>query len=365
MEVRAPNFHSYVEAIVESYQCQPKTWNARTLWANDEYHFPDVIKVGNAYCCSICCGVLYYGSLPNDGIAFPHHKCHQQHNEQSAPLLSAVKIGRTTEHLMDEYSVLLAGLVDHVEESPSSDQSSPFAMDPFDISLTTDHIRTDTKIQPDFWTYPIERRADVTRPNLALQLWRIQEVTSQRQCVPTCFVTSFFHTKHVFKQMMDNMSIYDIATSGKSFRLQPQTAQTPTRRDGRLTLSIDNYDYDMEDIWNEGWATSPMLGGVGITATYERGGCHNIGHPMISAGKKCNHYKSLFHNAARGWNSNTFKTSLGLNAAEAEARLVGHASTMLERTLPPVFNPKEDRHMGQTSGPLMKVSTTSFVRCVY
>nr|QSL67677.1 outer clamp protein [Avian orthoreovirus] len=365
MEVRAPNFHSYIEAIVESYKHQPKTWNAKTFWQNDEYLFPDVIKVGGAYCCSMCCGVLYYGQLPNDGNMFPHHKCHQQHNESTSPLLSTVKIGRITELLLDSYSILLSNLVDHVEESASLEDFREMEMDSFDITTTTENIRTDAKARPDIWLSTIERRADTTRPEIAMHLWRIQEVTSQRHCMPTCFVTSFYHTRHVFQQMMDNTTIYDVVVSNKPSLLRPQVSQVPVRSDGKLALTIDGVDYTMDDIWSEGWATTPMIGGVGISASYERGGTHSIGHPMISAGKKCNHYSYLFHNAARGWNANTFKTSLGLSASEAESRLKGHASTMLERTLPSIFNPKETTHMGQSSGALLKMNTSSFVRCVY
>nr|WEW62513.1 sigmaB outer clamp protein [Avian orthoreovirus] len=367
MEVRMPNFHSIIEAINDSYARQPMTWNARTLWVNDEFFDPDVIKVGGAYCCAKCCGVLYYGNPANPDGAFPHHRCHQQQLPDTTPFLRFVRMGRTAEMLVDQYDLALQTIADYYEQASRNPQDIGEGAEvaPLNIESTTESIRSDRKVDPDFWQYPLERREHEVRPEIAKSVWRIIDASERSNTLPDCIVTEFYHTRHVRSQMLTTTSIFDVAATGKGTRFSPLIAPFPVRRDGNLSLSVDNYDAEMHDVWMNGFAISPLVGGVGVTAQYERGGTHNFGHPIIGGGKKAGHYRNTFMEAQRGWTRTSFTYSVGMEPAECESRMRGHAKTMLDRNIPVVFDLEDTTHYLQSSAPLQRAKAVSFIRCVW
>nr|CAA07058.1 sigma-B protein [Muscovy duck reovirus] len=365
MEVRVPNFHSFVEGITASYIRTPACWDSRSAWDSDIFYEPDVIKVGGAYCCTQCCGVLYYGAPPTDGICFPHHKCHQQLSRVDNPLLRFVKIGRTTEHLLDQYAVILSCIADHYEQAARSRTSmcGGDALMSLDIIMRTESLRTDRPVDPDFWTAPLDRREPDARSDIATAGWRMIDASSQSQTVPDCVVSNLLHTRHVFSQMLTTTTAYDVAVTGKPAKFSPLVAVMPTRDSGIISLTRDNWDHDVEGVWLNGFAFSPIIGGVGISGQFERGACHNYGHPMVGSGKKVSHYRNLFMEVCRGWSRSSFTCAVGLEPAECELRLRGQARTMLGRALPDVCDFDETTHTGQSSAPLRRSSKVSFIEC--
>nr|WJN23200.1 sigma B [Duck reovirus] len=365
MEVRVPNFHSFIEGITTSYLCSPACWNSKTLWDIEEFHTPDVIRVGNAYCCTQCCGVLYYGAPPSDGNCFPHHKCHQQQYRTETPLMRYIKVGRTTEQLLDQYAIALHVIADYYDEASKQPHEIAEAesIAPFDIVTRTESIRSDRAVDPEFWTYPLERRGYDARHEIARAGWKMIDASSRSHTLPECLVSNMLHTRHVFSQMLTTTTIYDVAVTGKAVKFSPMVATMPTRGDGAVALSRGNLDHDVEDCWMDGFAFSPLIGGVGITGQFERGSCHNFGHPMIGSGKKASHYRNLFMESWRGWSKSCFTCAAGMEPAECESRLRGHARTMFGRSLPDICDFEETTHVGQSSAPLKKATKLSFLEC--
>nr|QJX58202.1 Sigma B [Avian orthoreovirus] len=365
MEVRVPNFHSFVEGITSSYLQTPACWNAQTAWDTVTFHVPDVIRVGNAYCCSQCCGVLYYGTLPSDGNYFPHHKCHQQQFRTDTPLLRYVRIGRTTEHLLDQYAVALESIAEHYDEISQRmvDEPEKDEVTPLDIVTRTESIRSDKAVDPDFWTYPLERRSDDSRRDIASSCWKMIDASSRSLTLPNCLVSPSVHSRAVFGQMQTTTTIYDVAASGKAVKFSPMVATLAQRDAGPVTLANADPADGVYSFWTSHFAFSPLIGGVGITGQYARESYHQVGHPVIGSGKKASHYRNLFMEAWRGWSKSAFACATGMEPAECESRLRGHARTMLGRSLPNVCDDDVAQHSGAVLSSLQKTTKFTVVEC--
>ncbi|ALG03372.1 sigma B [Avian orthoreovirus] len=365
MEVRVPNFHSFVEGITSSYIRTPACWNAKTTWDVETFHLPDVIKVGNAYCCSQCCGVLYYGVPPPDGNCFPHHKCHQQQYRNDTPLLRYVRIGRTTEHLLDQYAVALQTIADYYEEASLrvANELEENAIAALDIVTRTESIRSDRAVDADFWMYPLERRSDDSRREIAASIWKMIDASARSFTLPDCLVSPSLHSRQVFDQMLTTTSIYDVAASGRTARFSPMVAALPQRTAGPVTLADADPLDGVATFWSPQFALSPMIGGVGITGQYARESYHHVGHPVVGSGKKVSHYRNLFMEAWRGWSKSSFTCAAGLEPAECESRLRGHARTMLGRSLPEVCDCGLEAQSRAAMSSLQKATKLTFMEC--
>nr|AMU04189.1 Sigma B [Mahlapitsi orthoreovirus] len=175
MEVSPLLQHSIAEAIRDAYVDLTPSYSAQYGWITDEFHFPDVIKVGKAYACTRCCGVLNYGSHYGK-LPFPHHKCRNTYHVDDSPLLTLVRISRTTRHLYDAFIASFeAAIKATIKEDPNNGQAegkdfwtevqdAPLPSDwqnakppvqSHDLVLKIDNDLTSSKVDVcDFWMRP-------------------------------------------------------------------------------------------------------------------------------------------------------------------------------------------------------------------
>ncbi|BCM29152.1 Outer capsid clamp protein [Corvid orthoreovirus] len=366
MEVRTPNFHSVIEAIFDSYTARPATWNARTQWSSLEFHDPDVIKVGNAYCCSACCGVLYYGFVPPGQEPFPHHRCHQQSTRFTSPLLRPVKVGRMTDLMRENYAVWLTSLADHMSNAADADDLAEF-----DARVISENIRSDRPMGPDIWKYAIENDALGNAKTIHDAMSTIGTEVLRLESFPSCFMSEKLHTRDAIAPVMDTMSVFDIITTGRSARLQPLMAALPIWPSEKHGL-----DFRMASVHTPatltraltdraGVITTPVLGGVSVVAYSSPEPTTILGSPVVSTGKKAEHYRNIFIDMARGWNATLYRTMVGLSPAEAECRMSGHHRTMLESA--PVFLTRPVTPFGTATylqiNPPRRQDSVTFTRC--
>ncbi|BAQ19503.1 sigma B [Pycnonotidae orthoreovirus] len=330
MEVRAPNFHSIVEAVVASYENRPMTWNSRTYWSDLEFNDPDVIKVGNAYCCTGCCGVLYYGTAKTGDESFPHHKCHQQHNRFNSPILRHVKMGRTTDLLREGYAIWLSSLADYIDEANSADD-----IEPYDARVISEGIRTDKPIKPDIWKTALDNQVMTNATMIHDAMMRIRSGVMRFNLIPNCFLNEALHAPSAITPVYDNHTIFDVVAHGRPARLQPMVSAMPVKMDRDTgVVRITNYHTKTSVIdsisCNSETITSPILGGCSVLVNVKPEPTTWLGMPMISSGKKAEQNRNIFMEMQLGYSAPGFRTMVGLSPAEAESRLVGHHRTMLD-----------------------------------
>nr|QNN26249.1 sigmaB [Reptilian orthoreovirus] len=113
MELPLIQHHSVIEGIRHSYDNIIPSFRTGEGWIVDTYKDPEIVKVGQAYCCSQCCGVLHYGTPPKEGEEFYHHKCHARYGPSNTPLVAFSRTGRITRHIFDSHC---AALTHHIQD---------------------------------------------------------------------------------------------------------------------------------------------------------------------------------------------------------------------------------------------------------
>ncbi|AHW40456.1 sigmaB [tvarminne orthoreovirus] len=366
MEVRAPNFHSVIEAIFDSYNTRPATWNAHTEWKSLEFHEPDVIKVGNAYCCAACCGVLYYGYIPAGQTPFPHHRCHQQNTRFTSPFLRAVKVGRVTDLMRENYAMWLTSLSEHMSQANDADDLTDF-----DARVMTECVRSDRPINPEAWKTAIENDVMTNAHLIYDAMSSISTDVLRLESFPSCFMSEKLHTRNAIVPVMDTMSIYDVVTLGRPARLQPLLAALPImpseKHDGEFRLARSHTPASMTRVLSDtsGVITSPVLGGLSVIAYAKPEPTTALGTPVVSSGKKAEHYRNIFTDMAHGWSTSLYRTMIGLTPFEAESRLSGHHRTMLDTA--PLFMTEPATPYGSATylqmHPPRRNDVVTFARC--
>lgn len=101
MELRPVPIHVIADGIKESFHNVLPIYNTASKWNISRFGTPEVVKLGEAYVCTQCCGVLHYGYVPANDQVFQHHRCNQTYTLTNSPLLKYVKTSRITRHLFD------------------------------------------------------------------------------------------------------------------------------------------------------------------------------------------------------------------------------------------------------------------------
>nr|QNN26238.1 sigmaB [Reptilian orthoreovirus] len=168
MELPLVQHHSVIEAIRSSYNNIIPSYKTGKGWIVNDYTEPEIVKVGQAYCCAQCCGVLHYGAPPKEGEEFYHHKCHARYNVTNTPLNNFARTGRITRHIFDAHC---AALTHHIRDITDADDREADALIhsytlPDDVTVKVVegdydtevpgkcHPLLDARVDPEFWKEP-------------------------------------------------------------------------------------------------------------------------------------------------------------------------------------------------------------------
>nr|BBM60907.1 major outer-capsid protein [Pteropine orthoreovirus] len=331
MEVRTPNFHSFVESAYSSYLTRPDTWNPSTLWETGQFVTPDVIRLGNAYCCAQCCGVLYYGYRPINLYPFPHHRCHQLHRRETSPLLKVVRVGRTTDMVREHYAVWLQSLVDHL-----SDEKNIQDKEPMSSRVASEVLRNDVAISGDFWRGTLDLSPHDSAQSIHESLDKLSEVAGTHGLLPDCLLNVATHDHTALKMTAPVLNIYDQLDNARRSVLSATVTQMPkeTADAHKLQGHVTKEVAAAALLKPEHVIVTPIMAGLPVLARSHQPSLR-VGMPLVDSTQKASLYRSLPHQLAHGYHSDTFRTMFGLSANEAESRLIGHHRTML-CTLPAI-----------------------------
>ncbi|ACU68607.1 major outer capsid protein [Broome reovirus] len=137
MEVRPLHLHCVAEGIYQSYDDLIPNYSTIEGWAGiGQYVPPEVIRVGRAYVCTQCGGMLYYDRPDERDYYFPHHVCHQRYDRFNSPFQLLVRTARVTALLKRRTAVMLREGMNAVLNA--NGQSGK--------DILTDDVSTNTKV---------------------------------------------------------------------------------------------------------------------------------------------------------------------------------------------------------------------------
>ncbi|AAC18128.1 major outer capsid protein sigma 2 [Baboon orthoreovirus] len=123
MEVPLVHAHSVLEGLSSALHDVIPAYSSTYGWLGDEFAYPDVVKLGNAYVCTRCCGVLHYGEM-HGGNPFIRHICKQTHSYDTSPICDLYKLSRITRRIYDAHVNILTWIANNIITDKTNENSA-------------------------------------------------------------------------------------------------------------------------------------------------------------------------------------------------------------------------------------------------